>query len=122
MQPNLLTQVALTVGSRQGENVATAALVHILSTSPTGRDAAVAHLSALANLDFPAGLAFSSQVGRTTGGIADAVATDEGKIERIIIESTCSAAKSPGNGSGKRCTGSAAAGSNSQVGRRRARF
>ena len=30
MRPNLLTQVALTIGSRQGENVATAALVQSL--------------------------------------------------------------------------------------------
>lgn len=91
MQPNLLTQVALTVGSRQGENVATAALVHILNSSPSARSAAVAHINGVSAIALPNELAFSTQVGATAAGIADAVATDAGNRERVIIEAKLSA-------------------------------
>jgi len=86
MAPNLLTQVALTIGSRQGENVATAALVHILGTSAPALSAAIGHLNSGADLDLPAGLSFRSQLGQRAGGIADAVAIDMDGLERVIIE------------------------------------
>lgn len=86
VRPNLLTQVALTIGSRQGENVATAALVHLLARSPASAEAATAHFSDASGVRLPAGVSFTSQVGRAGAGVADAVAIDAAGTEQMILE------------------------------------
>lgn len=87
--PNLLTHIATTIGRRQRENVATAALLYVMQNDVAVRRAVVADLAQRAGLsldvDLPRDLVFVPQ-DFGVGGRPDAVGHDGESRRRVVIE------------------------------------
>jgi hypothetical protein len=83
---NLLTRVARTVGRKQGENVATTALVFLLDRYPVARSAFIRHLNATcAGANVHEATTFSYQQSVTGQGITDISGFRDGS-EEVIVE------------------------------------
>lgn len=85
MEESLLTRIALTVGSRQGENVATAALVFMLQSYPAANRAFIELIGERSGLQLSRDLFFVPQQAKGDGGITDISGFRAGS-EEIIVE------------------------------------
>lgn len=83
---NLLTRIATTVGSRQGENIASAALVYLLERYDQARQAFIADLRAASGAALPVDLRFAGQVHQSGFGITDIAGLDANGAEQVIVE------------------------------------
>jgi hypothetical protein len=96
--PNLLTHIATTIGRRQRENVATAALLYVMQNDVVVRRAVVADFAQRAglrlNVELPRDLVFVPQ-DFGVGGRPDAVGHDGESRRRVVIEAKIDAGFQP---------------------------
>jgi len=96
---NLLVRIASTVGARQAENVATAALLYLLQKSEDVAEAVVRHIESRASIPpLPRPLRFRGQVPGQDLGITD-ISALAGSEEVLIIEAKIAAGLHEGQAS-----------------------